>query len=115
MIYDTIYAHQDVKDDIKAGIKSLAVLYREQTKVLLWKLLALMVGLLVACGRIGGMGLGYYFIAVGGSVMSLGLMIQKVDLKSTESCWRWLGKGFLFAGSAIGGGLIIEYLSRVGA
>jgi 4-hydroxybenzoate polyprenyltransferase len=114
MIYDTIYAHQDVEDDIKAGIKSLAVLYRDQTKGLLWQLLALMVGLLIACGWISGMGLGYYVVAVGGSVMSLGLMIQKVDLKSKESCWWWFGKGFWFAGGAIGGGLIVEYLSKGG-
>ena len=27
VIYDVIYAHQDLDDDIKAGIKSMAVLY----------------------------------------------------------------------------------------
>ena len=34
MIYDTIYAHQDLKEDLKVGIKNLAVLYRDRTKVL---------------------------------------------------------------------------------
>ena len=46
MICDTIYAHQDLKEDLKIAIKSLAVLYRDRTKVLLWRLLTLMISLL---------------------------------------------------------------------
>jgi len=110
MIYDTIYAHQDLKDDLKAGIKSLAVLYREQTKSLLWRLLALMVALLAACGWFGAMTCIYYLVAVGGAMASLGFMIAKVDLKSSASCWWWFGKGFWFAGGSIAGGLLAEYL-----
>ncbi len=44
MIYDTIYAHQDLGDDLRVGIGSLAVRYRDHTKFLLWRLLALMTG-----------------------------------------------------------------------
>ena len=110
MIYDTIYAHQDLKDDLKAGIKSLAVLYRDRTKVLLWQLLALMTMLLLVCGWLSKMGVIYYVIAVGGSTMSLGSMIARVELKSTDSCWWWFGNGFWFTGGSIVGGLLMEYL-----
>ena len=109
MIYDTIYAHQDLEDDIKAGIKSLAVLYRDRTKSLLWQLLALMVGLLIACGRLSELSLIYHVVAVGGATMSLGLMIARVDLKISESCWWWFSNGFWFAGGSITGGLLLEY------
>ncbi len=112
MIYDTIYAHQDLQDDLKAGIKSLAVLYRDQTKSLLWQLLALMTTLLLMCGWLSQMSVMYYLIAVGGESISLGSMIARVDLKSTESCWWWFGNGFWFTGGAIGGGLVVEYLCR---
>ncbi|MCJ1231629.1 hypothetical protein MMC12_008308 [Toensbergia leucococca] len=112
MIYDTIYAHQDLKDDLKAGIKSLAVLYGDRTKSLLWQLLGLMAALLLACGWLSEMGVMYYLIAVGGSLMSLGLMIAWVELKSSESCWWWFGNGFWFAGGSITGGLLVEYLSE---
>jgi 4-hydroxybenzoate polyprenyltransferase len=115
MIYDTVYAHQDLKDDIKAGIKSLAVLYRDGTKSLLWQLLALMAALLTACGRLNEMSIMYYLVAVGGTVVSLGSMIAKVDLKSAESCWWWFGNGFWFAGGSIAGGLLVEYLYRAHA
>ncbi|KAI4356925.1 hypothetical protein L6164_000906 [Bauhinia variegata] len=32
LVYDTIYAHQDKKDDIKAGVKSTALLFGDSTK-----------------------------------------------------------------------------------
>lgn len=110
MIYDTIYAHQDLEDDLKAGIKSLAVLYGSHTKSLLWQLLALMTALLSASGWHSKMGVTYYLITVGGSVMSLGSMIARVELKNSESCWWWFGNGFWFAGGSIAGGLMLEYL-----
>jgi len=113
VIYDTIYAHQDLKDDIDAGIKSLAVWSRDGTKFLLWRLLALMAALLIACERLSEMSTVYYLVAVGGATMSLGLMIANVDLKSTESCWWWFGNGFWFPGGSIAGGLLIEYLYSV--
>ena len=110
MIYDTIYAHQDLNDDLKVGIKSLAVLYRDQTKVLLWQLLALMIVLLLACGWLSQMGVTYYVVAVGGTTMSLGSMIARVELKSSKSCWWWFGNGFWFTGGFLTGGLLLEYL-----
>ncbi|KAF2238876.1 UbiA prenyltransferase [Viridothelium virens] len=113
IIYDTIYAHQDLEDDVKAGIKSLAVLFRDQTKLLLWPLLALMAALLIECGRVSDMGIPYYGVAVGGSVLSLGSMIALVDLTKTESCWWWFGNGFWYAGGFIAGGLLMEYVLDV--
>lgn len=113
VIYDTIYAHQDLKDDIDAGIKSLAVWSRDGTKFLLWRLLALMAALLIVCGRLSEMSTVYYLVAVGGATVSLGLMIANVDLKSTESCWWWFGNGFWFPGGSIAGGLLFEYLYSV--
>ena len=34
MIYDTVYAHQDIRDDIKAGVKSMAIRFSDSTKKL---------------------------------------------------------------------------------
>ena len=110
MIYDTVYAHQDLKDDLKAGIKSLAVLYRDRTKVLLWQLLVSMIILLLMCGWLSRTGVIYYVVAVGGTMTSLGLMIGRVDLNSSNSCWWWFGNGFWFTGGFISGGLLLEYL-----
>ncbi|KAL8777896.1 MAG: hypothetical protein Q9213_007663 [Squamulea squamosa] len=110
MIYDTVYAHLDLKDDVKAGIKSLAVLYRDQTKSLLWKLLGLMATLLVFGGKASDMDILYFVVAVGGTTMSLGLLVAKVDLNNSESCWWWFSNGFWSVGGSITGGLFAEYL-----
>ncbi|KAI1368144.1 UbiA prenyltransferase family-domain-containing protein [Xylaria arbuscula] len=110
IIYDTIYAHQDLKDDLKVGVKSIAVLFRDQTKVLLWLVLGCMIALLFMAGLLEQMGWQYYFIAAGGSAISLGAMISNVELKDSASCWWWFRYGFWLAGSAIAGGLFSEYL-----
>lgn len=110
MIYDTVYAHLDLKDDIKAGIQSLAVLYRDETKPLLWKLLGLMITLLVVGGITSGMGIFYFVVAVGGAATSLGMLVAKVDLHDSESCWWWFSNGFWSVGGSITGGLTAEYL-----
>ncbi|KAI2607916.1 UbiA prenyltransferase [Hypoxylon sp. NC1633] len=109
VIYDSIYAHQDVKDDIKVGLKSIAVLFRDWTKPLLWLLLGCMVGLLYTCGDLLDMGVAFHAIAAGGSLLSLGAMITNVELKDSASCWWWFRYGFWLAGGAIAGGLLSEY------
>ena len=110
VIYDTIYACQDVSDDVKIGLKSTAILFREWTKPFLWVSLGLAISLLTAYGNLGGMGLGYYAITVGGCSSSLGTMIMKVNLKDPLSCWWWFRYGFWLAGGSIAGGLLSEYV-----
>ncbi|KAL2834987.1 hypothetical protein BDW59DRAFT_168319 [Aspergillus cavernicola] len=100
-IYDTIYAHQDITDDKKAGTKSLAVLYGAETKPLLWQLLVAKTALLVMCGRLGKMSVVYYLLSVFGAAASLG------------SCWWWFGNGFWLAGGSIVGGLAMELVVQM--
>ncbi|KAK3935417.1 UbiA prenyltransferase family-domain-containing protein [Diplogelasinospora grovesii] len=112
-IYDTIYAHQDVKDDTKLGLKSMAVLFRERTKPVLWGLLFCMLGCLVVVGVNSKMGLPYFVISLAGCGMSLGAMIRNVELKDSASCWWWFRYGFWLAGSSMAGGLLSEYIMRL--
>ncbi|KAM0803201.1 UbiA prenyltransferase family-domain-containing protein [Usnea florida] len=114
IIYDFIYAHQDLDDDIKAGIKSMAVLYQQSAKNLLWSILATLLCLLIAGGMLSGMGPVYFVSSVVGTVMSLGLMIQKVQLERPESCMWWFGNGFWSAGGAMSIGLFGQYMSKIG-
>lgn len=109
VIYDTIYAHQDLDDDIKVGIKSLAVLFRGSAKQLLWSLLGALLCFLVAGGVLSGMGSAYFACSVVGTAITLGNMIQKVQLNRAESCLWWFGKGFWFAGFAMAMGLLAQY------
>ncbi|CAA9965508.1 UbiA prenyltransferase family [Pyrenophora teres f. maculata] len=112
VLYDTIYAHQDLADDVKIGIKSMAVLFRNQARALLWTLFLGMIVSLLASGYYGQLGISYYAVTVVGCVLSVGTMIVKVNLKSPTSCWLWFSKGFWLTGLAISGGLLADYCGR---
>ncbi|KAI1776759.1 prenyltransferase [Hypoxylon cercidicola] len=107
VIYDTIYAFQDIVDDEKIGLKSTAVLFREWTKPFLWVSLSCVAVLLVAYGQFCAAGIGFYSVAMGGCLLSLGTMILKVDLRSPLSCWWWFRYGFWLAGGSIISGLVL--------
>ncbi|KAI0470907.1 UbiA prenyltransferase family-domain-containing protein [Xylariaceae sp. FL0804] len=122
VIYDTVYAHQDRRDDVRAGLKSIAVLCGpDRTKRVLWLALAAMLALLAAVGPLAGGGGGgegegeglgpaWYVVAIGGSAISLGVMIGRVELASSASCWWWFRHGFWLAGGSIAIALLLEYL-----
>jgi len=110
VLYDMIYAHMDIKDDAKAGIKSIALKHDKQTKQILTGLAATQVGLLAAAGVAAGVGPVFFVGSCGGAAASLAVMIWKVNLKSVEDCWWWFVNGCWFTGGAIVTGLGAEYL-----
>ncbi|EAW12872.1 4-hydroxybenzoate octaprenyltransferase [Aspergillus clavatus NRRL 1] len=110
VIFDTIYAHQDVADDRKIGVKSTAALFGSSSRLFLGVLFLSMVGLLSGCGYYGNLGLPFYCVTVGGCVLAVGGMVFLVDLKNSASCWVWFSQGFWLAGGAISGGLLLECL-----
>ena len=89
MVYDTIYAHQDKKFDVKVGIKSTALAWGSRTKKIcytlsagqfvLYTLAGINSGLLWGPGFIGGLSIFAYRIFI---------MIKKVDLDNPKSCWK---------------------------
>jgi len=64
LIYDTIYAFQDIQDDLKIGVKSTAILFQKSPKSLLYVCLILMAILLIGAGIIQGWSI-LYFILIG--------------------------------------------------
>lgn len=112
MIYDTIYAHQDVADDVHVGVKSMAVKFRDSTKLLTSFLAFFMTAFLALTGVLAGLGPLYYVSAVGGSALSLAATIALVDLADARSCGWWFSWGFLFVGGSILNGLMAESVCR---
>ncbi|KAI9822946.1 MAG: Para-hydroxybenzoate--polyprenyltransferase, mitochondrial precursor (PHB:polyprenyltransferase) [Phylliscum demangeonii] len=112
VIYDTIYAHQDVRDDAAAGVKSLAVRFRHRPKPLLAALALTQVAALAATGAAAGLGPAYWVASVAGCALSLALMIRRVDLARPASCAAWFRKTVWYTGGAISAGLLLEYLAR---
>jgi 4-hydroxybenzoate polyprenyltransferase len=110
VIYDTVYAHLDLKADIELGVGSLAVLWQDHTKPYLWAALCLMSGCMSAVGFAGCLGISYFLFAVAGTFLSLASMISRVDLANPQSMGWWFSNGFWYTAGSIIAGLVVEYL-----
>lgn len=109
VLYDMIYAHMDIQDDAKAGIKSIALRHDAQTKQILSGLAVAQIGLLAAAGVAAGAGPVFFVGSCGGAAVTLAVMIRKVDLKSVKDCWWWFVHGCWITGGVIATGMAAEY------
>ena len=109
VVYDMIYAYQDIADDAKAGIRSIALAQASNAKAFLAAVAGVQVALLAGAGMAVGAGPAFFVGTCGGAAVTLGYMIRRVDLGSVEDCWRWFRKGAWFVGGAIAVGLGGEY------
>lgn len=109
--YDTMYAHQDKKFDIKAGIKSTALAWGDQSKKWMYSLSAVQAGLFTAAGFINNMGPGFYIGAAWGFTR-LYNQIKNVDLDDPASCWKAF-TGSIKTGFILWYGMFFDYLLQV--
>lgn len=112
VLYDMIYAHMDIKDDVAAGIKSIALRHEHNTKKVLSGLAVTQVSLLALAGWAAGAGPIYFAGTCGSAIMSLGIMIWRVRLKDVKNCWWWFKNGCWITGGGIALGLTGEYLAQ---
>lgn len=112
VLYDMIYAHMDIKDDIAAGIKSIALRHEHNTKAVLSGLAAVQVTLLAAAGVATGAGPVFFIGSCGSAIISLGVMIWKVQLKNVRNCWWWFKNGCFLTGGGISLGMFLEYIAQ---
>jgi len=100
VIYDTIYAFQDIEDDLLFGIKSTAIKFQKQPKEILNLLCLAMLSGLILCGLSANFKLGYFFIILL-SCSTLIAQIKKCDLRQNSLALFkaniWIGVGIVFA------------------
>lgn len=113
MIFDTIYAHQDINDDKKVGIRSLSVLLGGRTKPVLSILAAIQVALLVAVGFKCQFSMVYFMGGCTGAAAALFTMLRFVNLQNPTSCAWWFGSCSRLVGGSIAVGLLLEYTLRL--
>lgn len=86
LIYDTIYAHQDKRDDVLIGLKSTALLFRENTKQWLTGFSVAMLGALGLVGLNSAQTAPYY-AALAATGAHLAHQIYTLDIHRPEDCW----------------------------
>jgi 4-hydroxybenzoate polyprenyltransferase len=113
MVYDTIYAHQDKKDDEKAGVKSMAVRFKDSTKTISSILGVAVISLLVTTGVLLNLSWIYFLLTCGGTSASLTAMISLVNLDTPSNCMWWFTWGFWMVGASLVTGFFGEYIKNM--
>jgi len=102
LIYDTIYAFQDIEDDLKIGVKSSAIKFSYNPKKILTLLNLLMFLSLIYLGYLANFNPGFFVIILSASFFLDGI-ISKCDLENPKSCLKsfkmniWVGLLILLA------------------
>ncbi|KAJ7213517.1 UbiA prenyltransferase family [Mycena pura] len=109
MLYDTIYACQDIRDDVKMGVHSTAILFGSWIRPVLIMLGIAFVSMLAVAGVLNGQSMPYFLVSVGGTVLHLVWQVRTVDLQNPESCRKnFNSNGKL--GLIVWGGLMLDYV-----
>ncbi|XP_072798524.1 4-hydroxybenzoate polyprenyltransferase, mitochondrial [Vicugna pacos] len=87
LIYDTIYAHQDKRDDALIGLKSTALRFREDTKQWLSGFSVAMLGALSLVG-VNSNQTAPYYAALAAVGVHLAHQIYTLDIHRPEDCWE---------------------------
>jgi 4-hydroxybenzoate polyprenyltransferase len=107
--YDTIYAHQDKTDDIKAGVKSTAITFGTKSSMIIWAFLALAyVFITEAALYMNDESLSYIYCIP--ALIHMMLIMKDLDLKNPANCMKKFNKIAYITGVLFTAGL---YISKI--
>jgi 4-hydroxybenzoate polyprenyltransferase len=106
LIYDTIYAFQDIEDDLRVGVKSIAIKFKNNPKkILFWLNFAMFLSLI--CVGIESRFGPSFFLIIWISTAFLNQKIKNCDFKNPKICLRTfkenIAVGVLIAASILAG------------
>lgn len=104
--YDTLYAHQDREDDALIGIRSTAILFGENTRLIVAAFYAASVVLIGAAGVLAGAGIGFAAGLIGFAI-HLAWQVRRIDIADPALCLR-LFKSNRDAGLILFAGMILD-------
>jgi len=110
MVYDTIYACQDRKDDVKVGIRSTAILFGNAVVPVTICFGLFMVALLYASGVSNSHGPPFFVICFGGTAIFLLWKFLSLEVDSGPSCWSFFIQNAYFLGLVIYLGILADYI-----
>jgi 4-hydroxybenzoate polyprenyltransferase len=102
--YDTVYAFQDIRDDLNAGVGSLAIAVRHYPKVFLLSIASAMAAFLWGTVSWGGLMRGPFLVAAAVSSLAAFSMLARLDVWNPRECRnffvysQWWVSGVLVTG-----------------
>jgi 4-hydroxybenzoate polyprenyltransferase len=107
LVYDTIYAHQDKRDDVKVGVKSTALRFGENTNKWLGAFSCGFVGLTALAGVNNGQTGLFSLISVSGTALHLAWQLRNVNYNDPADCWAKF-KSNTWAGAILWSGIVAD-------
>lgn len=107
LVYDTQYAMVDRDDDIRIGVKSTAILFGENDRLMIGLLQLSVLGILLLVGHKVGLGLYYYL----GVAVASGFAVYQQQLiwdRDREGCFQAFLNNNWF-GASVFIGLVLDY------
>jgi len=104
MAYDTIYALMDIKDDVRIGVKSTAILFGPRVYTALYCLYLAFALIMCAVGLLLGLG-PYYYVGI---ILALVVFLSLVRALKKNPRPATAFKGFL--ANAVMGGIILVFI-----
>lgn len=106
--YDTEYAMVDRDDDLKIGVKSTAILFGRQDKLIIGLLQIAVLALMVVIGWLNGLGMAFYAAVVVAGVLFI-YQQKLIAGRDRDACFRaFLNNNYV--GLALFIGLAVSYL-----
>lgn len=93
--YDTIYAHQDKKDDALIGVKSTALLFKEKTPYFLIVCYAMTIVLILIAGYLENRDYLFYML-INVAIVQLIWQITTLELNNTQDCQHKFESNVIF-------------------
>ncbi|KAJ2654241.1 Para-hydroxybenzoate--polyprenyltransferase, mitochondrial precursor (PHB:polyprenyltransferase) [Coemansia sp. RSA 1200] len=103
LVYDTIYGHQDKRDDVAAGVKSTSLLFGDNTKVILSAFSASTIGFICLSGYMNGQGILFFATVLGAGSSHLIWQLKSVNINDPATCWRIFRSNTWFGGIILAG------------
>jgi len=111
IVYDTIYACQDRSDDVKAGVKSTAVLFGASVKPILSIFATGFVASLVYVGIRNGQGTTFMILSIGGASLHLAWQLIRLKVDEPDDCLqKFMANHNL--GCLIWAGMLLDYVAK---
>ncbi|KAI0653389.1 UbiA prenyltransferase [Cubamyces menziesii] len=109
--YDTIYACQDRCDDVKAGVKSTAILFGEHVRPILSVFATLFVMSLIYAGHETGAGPIFFAVSVAGSAACFAWQLTTLNFDDADECWRVFKANGNLVGMLVWAGMTADYVN----
>ncbi|KAJ5388989.1 UbiA prenyltransferase family [Penicillium cataractarum] len=97
IMIDVIYSRQDTEDDTKAGVRSMAVRFRDSIHLVAYSLLIASTVFLATAGALTGLGLPFFIVSVAGHFVGFSILLQASRVGKSSKVEAYSKSAFFLA------------------